>query len=151
MKTLSYFQTALLIQGLILVGMGSYFIFLRPALLPEDLTYMGANHFDITEAMPGITGWLNKVFSVLGGYIIAAGLLIANIGLIEDQRRSTVSFVFLLLAGVSSIGLMTVINFIIDSDFKWLLLSFTLPWTFSLFTFYRPLKQVSHQNSLTNE
>ena len=151
MRTLSYFKAALLIQGLILAGMGSYFIFLRPALLPEDLIYMGANQIDITAAVPGITGWLNKVFSVLGGYIIAAGLLITNIGFIEDQRRSTVSFVFLLLAGVSSIGLMTVINFMIDSDFKWLLLSFTLPWTFSLFTFYRPLKQVLTSKQPSNE
>jgi hypothetical protein len=36
------------------------------------------------------------------------------------------------LAGLSSIGWMAVVNFILASDFKWLLLSFTLPWAIAL-------------------
>jgi hypothetical protein len=151
MKTSNNFKLALLIEGLILAGMGSYFIFLRPALLPEDFNYIGINPIEMSKHVPGITRWLNKVFSVLGGYITATGLLIANLGFLKDQRRSTLSFFFLLFAGSSSIGLMTVVNFMIDSDFKWLLLSFTLPWIFSLLTFYRPMNQVSPQNRLSNE
>lgn len=137
MKT-NYFKLALLVEGIILIGMGTYFIFLRPAMLPEDYIYIGTNQQDIIKHAPGITLWLDKVFSVLGGYIIATGLLIANIASIEDRKRSIVSFLVLLVAGSSSIGLMTVVNFMIDSDFKWLLLTFTIPWIFSLFTFYRP-------------
>ena len=36
------------------------------------------------------------------------------------------------MAGISSIGLMVVVNFLIDSDFKWLLLAFAVPWACAL-------------------
>ncbi|MEP7344211.1 MAG: hypothetical protein ABI877_03035 [Gemmatimonadaceae bacterium] len=40
------------------------------------------------------------------------------------------------IAGLSSIGLMAVVNFIIALDFKWLILSFVLPWALA-FVLYR--------------
>jgi hypothetical protein len=36
------------------------------------------------------------------------------------------------IAGISSIGLMVAVNFLIGSDFKWLLVSFSFPWAFAL-------------------
>jgi len=37
------------------------------------------------------------------------------------------------LAGLTSIGWMAVVNLMINSDFKWLLLAFNLPWVIALF------------------
>jgi hypothetical protein len=36
------------------------------------------------------------------------------------------------LSGLTSIGLMVVVNFVIESDFRWLLLVFALPWAAAL-------------------
>jgi hypothetical protein len=36
------------------------------------------------------------------------------------------------LSSLTSIGWMTIVNFMIDSDFKWLLLAFNLPWILAL-------------------
>lgn len=38
-----YSATVLFLTGLIMTVMGLYFIFLRPPLLPEDLSYMGTS------------------------------------------------------------------------------------------------------------
>ena len=34
--------------------------------------------------------------------------------------------------GISSIGSMTAVNFMIGADFNWVLLTFTLPWIIAL-------------------
>jgi len=36
------------------------------------------------------------------------------------------------LAGLTSIGWMAIMNFMINSDFKWVLLAFNLPWIIAL-------------------
>ncbi len=76
MKLKPYSSTALLLAGLILAGIGLYFIFLRPSLLPEDLRYIGSTLESVKQNMPGLSSWLKKVFWVMGGYIFATGLLI---------------------------------------------------------------------------
>src|ERR1041384_4606206 len=51
--------------GIWLIALGLYIALARPALLPEDLRYMGANAQDIQAAAPGIIGWLQRVFTVM--------------------------------------------------------------------------------------
>ena len=41
--------------GLILAGMGGYFIFLRPPLLPEDMRYIGSVPENVKDNIPGLT------------------------------------------------------------------------------------------------
>lgn len=118
--------------GLILTAMGLYFIFLRPSLLPEDLGYMGSTLQNVKKNIPGLTNWLQKVFWVMGGYIFTTGLLTVFISFTSFRKRLPGAFSTVALAGISSIGSMTVVNFIIGSDFKWLLLTFTLPWVIAL-------------------
>ena len=45
---------ALGLGGLILMGMGFYFALLRPALLPEDLGFMGATIAEVRTALPWV-------------------------------------------------------------------------------------------------
>ena len=50
--------------GLWLIALGAYFLFLRPALLPEDLLYIGISIETIRSAVPGLERWLGLVFNV---------------------------------------------------------------------------------------
>ena len=61
--------------GVWLVGLGLYFIFLRPPLLPEDLRFMGTTLEQIRLSVPGLEAWLQKVFTVMGGFMAGAGVL----------------------------------------------------------------------------
>lgn len=112
--------------------LGIYFIFLRPPLLPEDPRYIGLTLFEISKNTPGLSMWLQKVFWVMGGYIFTTGLLTIFVAQTSFRARINGSFIIVLISVITSIGLMTVVNFILQSDFKWVLLSFTLPWLVAL-------------------
>jgi type II secretory pathway component PulF len=131
-KLKPYSSSLLAVAGFILIATGIYFIFLRPFLLPEDVRYMKTNLSAIQNAAPGLSAWLQKVFWVMGGYIFTSGLLIVFIAFTSFRNHLKGAFSIVTLAGISSIGLMTVANFILDSDFKWILLIFTLPWIMAL-------------------
>ena len=62
-----------LVCGLWLIALGLYFLFLRPALLPEDPAFMGSSLEAIRSAIPGLERWLGHVFNVMGGFMISAG------------------------------------------------------------------------------
>ena len=114
------------------MGLGLYFIFIRPPLLPEDPRFMGTTLAEIQAVMPGLLIWLRRVFWVMGGYIFATGLLTVYIAVTAFQQLARGARFVVALAGLSSIGWMVIINFMIDSDFKWLLLAFNLPWIVAL-------------------
>ena len=132
MKLKPYSSTTLALGGLLLASMGVYFIFLRPALLPEDLRYMDTTLKNIKENVPGISRWLQKVFWVMGGYIFTTGLLTVFVSLTSFRIRTRGAFATVAFAGIASIGLMTTVNFLIGSDFRWVLLAFTLPYITAL-------------------
>ncbi len=122
----------LALGGLFLVAMGIYFVLLRPSLLPEDLRYMKTSLSVMHDSAPDLSSWLQKVFLVMGSYIFTTGLLTIFIALTSFRKRLPGAFGIVALAGITSIGSMTVVNFMIGSDFKWLLLTFTLPWIIAL-------------------
>jgi hypothetical protein len=127
-----YYPKVLALGGVVLMGIGLYFIFLRPPLLAEDARYMDTTLAEIQAAAPGLLRWLQKVFWVMGGYIFTVGVLTIYIAFSSFLARVRGAFPVIAFAGLSSIGWMTVVNFIIDSDFKWLLLVFALVWAASL-------------------
>ena len=131
-KLKPYSASMLALGGLLLVAMGIYFVLLRPTLLPEDLLYIGSTIQNAKENVPGLLNWLQKVFWVMGAYIFATGLLIVFIAITSFRKRLRGAFSIVAFAGISSIGSMTVVNFMIDSDFKWVLLTFILPWIIAL-------------------
>ncbi len=59
--------------GIILAGIGVFFIVLRLALLPEDLRFLGRSNSEIEQALPQLRTWLRRVFTVPGGHALAAG------------------------------------------------------------------------------
>jgi len=132
LKFKPYSSSLLALGGFLLMAMGAYFVLLRPSLLPEDLRYMNITLPIVQDKIPGLQIWLRKVFWVMGSYIFTTGLLTIFISLTSFRTRLRGAFNIVALAGISSIGSMTVVNFMIGSDFKWILLAFTLPWLIAL-------------------
>jgi hypothetical protein len=118
--------------GIWLIGLGLYFIFLRPALLPEDLRYIGTSPGEIQSAMPGLESWLHRVFTVMGGFMTGAGLLTILVAMNASAAREKWTWIVLAVAGLFTVGTMSLTNFQLNSDFKWLLLIPSLLWAIGL-------------------
>ena len=115
--------------------LGLYFVLVRPPLLPEDSRYMGASLEQIQARVPGLLVWLRRVFWVMGGYMFATGLLTFYLAVTAFRSRAQGVAAIVILTGLTSIGWMAAVNFIIASDFKWLILSFFLVWPVALVLF----------------
>ena len=93
---------------------------------------MGASLAQIQITVPGLLPWLSRVFGVLAGYMFATGLLTVYVAGTGFRAGSPGATAIVAVSGLGSIGWMATTNFLIDSDFKWLLLTFTLPWVVAL-------------------
>ena len=125
----------LLLFGIILVVVGAYFWFIRPPLLPEDLRYLASSPAKIDDAASNLKAWLGQVFRVLGGYITASGILTIALAATSYREHRATAAVAAAAAGAASIGLMTAVNFSIDSDFRWFLLAIAVLWASSIVTY----------------
>ena len=133
----------LMLAGATLVGTGLYFVVLRPALLPEDIRYMNLSAMELAAIGPRLRTWLTHVFLVLGGYILATGALAIALAATSFRELRWGAAIGAFIGGVASIGLMAVVNFTINSDFKWVLLAMALIWAFSLGLFWFEKKNAS--------
>lgn len=107
--------------GVWLVGLGIYFIALRPPLLPEDPRFMGSTLEQLRQAAPGLESWLRIVFTVMGGYMAGAGILTLFVARVAVAHRLPGAGWAIALAGLSTVGLMSAMNFVLHSDFRWVL------------------------------
>lgn len=122
-------STCMLIAcGVWLVGLGLYFIVLRPPLLPEDPRFMGTTLAQIRTAVPGLESWLNRVFTVMGGFVAGAGVLIVFVATVAMPLRLQGTSWAIALSGALTVALMSATNFVLHSDFRWLLLVPALVW-----------------------
>ena len=143
MNTKPYTSSILLaLNGIILMSLGLYFVFIRPPLLPEDPRFMGATLHEIQSSLPGLLIWLRRVFWVMGGFMFATGLLLLYVALTSFRAHIGSVRLVVATAALSSIGWMAVVNFLIASDFKWLLLTFNLPWILALIVSWRERRQI---------
>ena len=118
--------------GIWLVGLGFYFIALRSPLLPEDLRFMGTTVAQIRAAAPGLEDWLKKVFTVMGGFMAGAGVLTVFVAAIAMPLRLKATSWAIGVSGAITVALMSWTNFVLDSDFKWLLLALAVAWLLGL-------------------
>ena len=123
--------------GLWLIALGLYFVFMRPALLPEDPAFIGSSLEAIRTAIPGLERWLGHVFNVMGGFMIAAGALTIFLAWRFLSRREPGTFASLLVAGAAGVALMSATNFLLNSNFRWLLLLPALLWFAGLLCYLR--------------
>ena len=132
MRLQPYSATMLALGGAILMLLGLYFVLLRPPLLPEDPRFMGTSMAQIQLSVPGLLIWLRRVFWVMGGYMVATGLLTFYVALTSFRARVRGVAGVVAISGLTSIGLMAAVNWMIASDFRWLILSFVVPWALAL-------------------
>lgn len=118
--------------GVWLVGLGFYFVFVRPALLPEDLRYTGANAQALQVAVPGLTAWLGKVFTVIGGFMAGTGVLELYLARHAVSHRPRGTLLSMSLVGLATVWLMSSVNFTLHSEFRWLLVVPSLVWSLGL-------------------
>ena len=114
--------------GVWLVGLGIYFMAFRPALLPEDARFMGTSLAEIRSSLPRLERWLGRVFGVMGGFMGGAGALTIFVAATAVSPRNHGTGAAFALAGLLTVVAMSATNFMIDSDFKWLLLAPALLW-----------------------
>ncbi len=123
--------------GLWMILLGAYFILLRPALLPEDPRFMGTSIGALRAAAPDLEGWLGHVFNVMGGFMVAAGTMTILVAWKFLARRAPGTLLAVAVAGASGVGLMSATNFLLHSDFRWLLLVPALLWLAGLACYVR--------------
>ena len=121
--------------GATLVVAGLYFILVRPPLLPEDVSYMALPAAQFDAVRPRLELWLGHVFRVMGGYVLATGMLTITLAATSFRAHHSGAAVGALIGGAASIGWMAYVNFVINSDFKWVLLGMALLWACSLVLF----------------
>ena len=126
----------LIMAGIALIGVGFYFIFLRPPLLPEDIRYMALQAAQLDILRPRLEMWLTHVFRVMGGYVLATGVLAVTLAATAFRGHQNGAAIGALIGGAASIGWMAAVNFTIDSDFKWVVLGMALLWACSLVLFW---------------
>jgi hypothetical protein len=127
----------LAVSGILLVCVGFYFLFLRPPLLPEDIRYVSFTPAELQLVGPRLESWLTFVFRVMGGYIAATGVLAVTLATTAFRDRRPAAAIGVALAGGLSIGWMAAVNFMIHSDYKWVLLGMALVWVASLAAYVR--------------
>ena len=123
--------------GLWMTLLGVYFVLLRPALLPEDPRFMGTSIEALRAAAPGLEGWLGHVFNVMGGFMVAAGTMTILVAWRFLARRAPGTLLALAVAGASGVAFMSATNFLLHSDFRWLLLVPALLWLAGLVSYMR--------------
>jgi hypothetical protein len=118
--------------GAIIIGMGAYFMFLRPPLLPEDFRYLRTTPEQLQMIAPRLTAWLTSVFRVVGGYMAGSGILTVYVAATSFRTGGRIAMIVVAVAGLVTIGLMASINFLIDSEFKWFLAGIAALWFLAL-------------------
>ena len=121
--------------GSTLVMTGLYFILLRPPLLPEDVRFMALPAAQFDAVKPALESWLAHVFQVMGGYVFATGVLTITLAATAFRAHHWAAAAGALIGGTASIGWMAYVNFVINSDFKRVLLGTALLWGSSLVLF----------------
>ena len=122
----------LTLGGIVRLLLGLYFVFFRPALLPEDARFLDRSMAQLQSEIPRLQIWTRRVFWVLGGFMFTSGVLTCYVAVTSFRARTRGSASVVALSGLTSIGAMAAVNVVIDSDFKWLLLAFTVPWVLAL-------------------
>ena len=123
--------------GFWLVALGAYFLFLRPAVLPEDLRYIGSSLETLRSATPGLERWLGHVFDVMGGFVVATGAMTVLAAWRLSARPERANLAAFSLSGAAGVSLMSATNFALDPDFRWLLLVPALLWLAGLICLVR--------------
>ncbi len=96
---------------------------------------MGLSAEQLEIVKPNLGSWLSQVFRVLGGYVLATGILAITLASTSYRAGHWGAAIGAMIGGTTSIGTMAFVNFTIDSDFKWVIFFIALLWALSLALF----------------
>lgn len=82
---------------------------------------MGSTVEQLRQSAPGLESWLRILFTVMGGYMVGSGALTLFVARVAVPRRLAGTVWALAFAGLSTVGLMSAMNFVLHSDFRWVL------------------------------
>lgn len=104
----------LIVVGVLTLGVATYFLFLRPAMLPEDSRFTGVAADTLP---PRLADWLTIVFHTLGGFVAGFGIVLLAIGGYLLTGAPGVLRGGVALALVVAFGRFLVSNIVLRSDF----------------------------------
>ena len=102
---------------------------------------MGVDPQLLLSTAPHLADWLNKVFTVMGGFMAGAGVLTIQLGWNVMPLQARPTLVVLTLAGALTVGVMSAVNFALHSDFRWLLLGPPLVWLVAVILYALDLRR----------
>lgn len=106
----------LAVLGLLTLGAGIYFLFLRPVMLPEDVLLTG---MDPELLKPTMVQWLRIVFRTLGGFTAGFGILMMAVAGYMIMSRPALLSWGVMLAVLVAFGRFLTSNILIRSDYLW--------------------------------
>ena len=106
----------LLVLGVLTLGTGTYFMLLRPAMLPEDVRLTG---MDPQLLQPAMVEWLRIIFRAWGGFMSAFGILMVSVaGYMITSRPALLSW-GVVFAVLLAFGRFLASNIVIHSEYLW--------------------------------
>jgi len=72
----------------------------------------------------------------MGAFIFTSGVLTLYIARTSFRKRDPGVAGLMTLAGITSLGWMTVVNFLLGSDFAWVLMAVAVLWGLALVLFW---------------
>jgi len=106
----------LLILGVLTIGTGGYFVFVRPPMLPEDVRVTGVSAELLAPAM---LDWLRIVFQTLGGFVAGFGIFMVAVSVHMLTRRPGLLEWGVALGLLVAFGRFLASNIALHSDYLW--------------------------------
>lgn len=72
------------VLGLLTLGTGLHFLFVRPAMLPEDFRFIGLDPGQLPARM---SVWLGIVFRTWGGFMVGFGVVLMGVAAYLETAR----------------------------------------------------------------
>jgi hypothetical protein len=107
----------LFVLGSVTFGIGIYFYFFRPAMLPEDARRTG---MDPRLLEPALAEWLRIVFRTWGAFLLAFSIIMLSVASYMRTLRSALLSWGVVLAVLLGFGQFLISNLVIQSDYVWL-------------------------------
>ena len=112
-----------LVLGALTLCTGLYFVLLRPAMLPEDVRFVGTS---ATAISPGMERWLRIVFRTWSAFVAGFGLTLGGFGGTLYTGRRTWLRAGVAVGTTLAFAQFVASNFMLRSDFLWFVASLGL-------------------------
>ena len=100
--------------GVLTLGLGLHFLFVRPAMLPEDFRFTGVSPAELPARM---SDWLRIVFRTWGGFLAGFGIALVGVSAYLVTMRRVLLCWAVAIGVVLAFGRFLLSNVAIRSDY----------------------------------